>query len=95
MPNHVHAIVWLRPEGEACLAPTSLSAFVGGFKAAVSRRVGQRIWQRSFYDRVIRNENEFEALTAYIADNPRRWTEDIENPEYERGRGMPRPYAGI
>jgi putative transposase len=91
MPNHVHAIVTLRPEGEACLAPTSLAAFIGGFKAAVSRRLGRRTWQRSFYDRVMLDQREFEALDEYIAGNPARWAEDLENPD-PRGPGMPRPY---
>ncbi len=37
-----------------------------------------RVWQRNYYEHIVRNEDEWDALRAYIADNPRRWTEDQE-----------------
>ena len=85
MPNHVHAIVYLNSAetmaGRASPAPTTtLSILVGGYKSAVSRRAGRAIWQRSFYDRIIRSEHELEALWDYIESNPARWAEDHENP---------------
>ena len=83
MPNHVHAIVCLTSgddAGGASPAPTTtLSVLVGGYKSAVSRRVGRAIWQRSFYDRIIRNERELEALWDYIESNHMGWAEDHEN----------------
>ena len=38
------------------------------------------LWQRSYYERVIRNENELYQARRYIAGNPSKWTEDVENP---------------
>ena len=53
---------------------------VGGFKAA-SRLAGRPIWQRSFPDRVIRNDRELEAFRRYIDENPLRWMTDPDNVE--------------
>jgi putative transposase len=76
MPNHVHGIVWLFRAGQA----PPLPVLVGSFKSGVSRRVGRRIWQRSFHDRVLRNEEELKVFRQYILDNPVKWAVDSENP---------------
>ncbi len=80
MPNHVHGIVWL---GRARHA-SPLRVVVGSFKAAVSRTLGRRVWQRSFHDRVIRNDEELDALRRYVEENPLRWELDCENPDRTR-----------
>ena len=41
----------------------------------MSRRAGG-VWQRSFYDRVIRDGGELDLLAGYLRDNPARWAED-------------------
>jgi putative transposase len=65
-----------------CIASTShsLATIISGFKAAASRRIrvfseyhGSAVWQRSYYDRVIRNARELNAIRDYIANNPARW----------------------
>jgi putative transposase len=73
-------------------SPGSLGAIVGQFKAASARRInalrgtnGQMFWQRGFYEHVIRNQADLEAVRTYIADNPLQWALDRENPE----RGQP------
>ena len=76
MPNHLHGIVVLSRAGQAPPLPT----LIGAFKAGVTRRTGRAIWQRSFYDRVIRNDQELEAIRRYIAENPLKWAVDRENP---------------
>ena len=65
----------------------SLATFVGGFKGAVTRRInalrdtaGMLVWQRNFYERVIRDQDEFQRIRRYIEDNPRHWTDDEYNP---------------
>jgi len=45
---------------------------VGSFKSAASRRVGSAIWQRRYWERIIRNENELNSIRHYIDDNPLR-----------------------
>ncbi len=61
----------------------SLGAIVGGFKAAVTRRNNlrlsdnnQKVWQRNYWDRVIRNEEELSQIREYIQNNPLKWELD-------------------
>ncbi len=65
----------------------SLPTVIRSFKAAVTkhtRRVAKngvlQVWQRGYYERVIRNERELELAREYIANNPLRWELDAENP---------------
>jgi putative transposase len=67
--------------------PGSLSAFVQNFKSISTRRMnaargspGTPIWQRGYYEHVIRNEDELKAIREYILGNPARWDEDEDNP---------------
>lgn len=76
MPNHIHGIVWLARAGHA----PPLPVVIGSFKAAASRTAGRPLWQRSFHDRVIRDDCELRAFRQYVADNPLRWAIDRENP---------------
>ncbi|MDO8612587.1 MAG: transposase [Dehalococcoidia bacterium] len=39
-----------------------------------------RLWQRNYYEHVIRNEDDLDRVRRYIAENPLRWDEDPENP---------------
>jgi REP element-mobilizing transposase RayT len=39
-----------------------------------------RLWQRNYYEHIIRDENSLNRIRRYIADNPARWTFDRENP---------------
>ena len=69
MPNHIQGILWLTRAGQV----PPLHRVVGAFKAGLSRKARRPIWQRSFYDRVIRNEAELEAFRTYIIENPLSW----------------------
>jgi len=58
----------------------SLSSLIAGFKQAVTLRgrrtqdaSGQRLWQRNYYEHVIRTEAELSAVRRYIEENPLRW----------------------
>jgi REP element-mobilizing transposase RayT len=66
--------------------PRSLSSLVAQYKAAVTRAVNAKratcnqspviVWQRSFHDRIIRNESELIATRRYIIENPINWASD-------------------
>lgn len=65
----------------------SLGAIVGSFKSVFARRInrlyrtpGAPVWQRNYYERVIRDERELAAIREYILDNPRKWADDTYNP---------------
>ncbi len=66
--------------------PHSLGAIVGSFKSAVTRKIhnirgyeNRIIWQRNYYEHVIRDETDFERILKYIDTNPQNWKSD---PEY-------------
>ncbi|MDD3297066.1 MAG: hypothetical protein PHU64_06905 [Candidatus Omnitrophica bacterium] len=40
----------------------------------------KRLWQRNYYDHIIRNDRSLDRIRAYIANNPKIWDNDIENP---------------
>jgi putative transposase len=48
------------------------------------RRQEQPLWQRNYYERIIRDEAELNAARKYVAENPMKWSEDKENPAYIR-----------
>ena len=58
------------------MRPRSLSSFMVGFKSSVTRQIGFSIWQRGFYDRIIRNDNELKFDRYYIKTNPENWEKD-------------------
>src|SRR5262245_16906914 len=92
MPNHVHGIIIIVGTGhEESIQPKPLSELVGAFKTTTSKRIHQLgmlsfQWQRSFYDRIIRNEVELNRIRQYIQTNPMRWDLDIENGSRTAGR---------
>ena len=69
MPNHVHLIVLNQP-GE------TISQKIRSWKILISKEIGRSIWQRSFYDHVIRDEQDYLAKWKYIDDNPIKWSSD-------------------
>ena len=93
MPNHFHVIVDIldeAPHGGHTGPP--LPRIVQWFKTmttndyirGVKRRgwtpFEQRLWQRDYYERVIRDEEELNTVRQYIINNPAKWAEDIDNP---------------
>ncbi len=75
MPNHIHMILSVENGPPRASAPTVLDA-VGALKRLVNRRLGRDIWQRSFHEHVIRNEQDYREIWEYIDENPVRWVGD-------------------
>lgn len=99
MPNHLHGIVLInhRNDGKESPQPVPpLGAMVGWFKAMTTneyiRNVRDsgwapfrgRLWQRNYFERIVRSERAHERLLAYISANPSRWPFDQEHPERDR-----------
>src|SRR5262249_53552295 len=68
-------------------AANSVPTTVRSFKAAVTKQINEArhgrsisVWQRNYYERVIRNEEELHRIRQYIVNNPLRWALDRENP---------------
>ncbi len=77
MPNHIHLLLQIHTDcdGRSVIAPT-ISTVVRLMKCAVSREAGFPVWQKGFYDHVIRNDNDYREVWNYIEGNPGRWAED-------------------
>ena len=65
----------------------TLGRLIGALKTTSTTQInetrkspGSRLWQRNFYERVIRNEDEMNRVRQYVLDNPAKWPEDRENP---------------
>jgi len=70
------------------LQPGSLGTVVGTFKSVTARRINRLrrtpsfpVWQRNYYERIVRDERELQHIRAYITANPTRWNLDRENPD--------------
>ena len=66
--------------------PGSLGAIVQNYKSISTRRInnlrrtpGEQVWQRNYYEHIIRGEEELQQISEYIIDNPQKWAEDQEN----------------
>jgi len=92
MPNHVHGVIALLDPVGAGFKPAlamkrrTLSEVVRAFKTFSGRQInelrktpGSPVWQRGFYEHVIRSKKGLGEIRRYIADNPRNWETDPEN----------------
>jgi REP element-mobilizing transposase RayT len=96
MPNHFHSILIIDEprRGGSRTAPTPapnprkpLGRLIGAFKTMSAKRINLRagtpgapVWQRNYYERIIRDEDELNRTRQYILDNPSNWDADPENP---------------
>jgi putative transposase len=74
------------------MKPKSISSFVAGFKSSVTKQINQirntpgiPVWQRNYYEHIIRNEKELNQIREYIVNNPIQWELDTENPQNTKG----------
>jgi len=72
----------------------SFPTIIRAFKSAVTKRIndlraspGARVWQRNYYEHVIRDEAEYNLIASYIVTNPQRWMEDKLHPDNQTGNG--------
>ena len=66
----------------------TLGTIVGSYKSAVSKQInrtretsGATVWQRNYYEHVIRNETALHDIRQYIVHNPAKWADDLDNPQ--------------
>lgn len=90
MPNHVHGILFIDEPAERFWQPTSNSipTIIRSFKATVSKQInelrntpGLPVWQRNYFERIVRKDDELNKIREYILYNPLKWQLDTENPE--------------
>jgi len=68
--------------------PHSLASFIAGFKSGTAKRINEMrkttgcpVWQRNYWEHVIRNQKSCDKIRQYIIENPLYWCQDEENPE--------------
>ena len=84
MPDHIHLLLHICADeyGRPMVAPT-MSRVVQQMKGYVTKRIGVSVWQKLFFDHVIRNRRDYEEHVKYIYNNPRHWYLDEL---YSKGR---------
>ena len=77
MPNHIHLLLQIHtdPAGRPMAAPT-ISTVINQTKGAISKKIGFPLWQKGFYDHVVRGEQDYLEIWNYIEGNPCKWAED-------------------
>jgi len=104
MPNHIHGVVYI--DSDCRDTSASLAAIVGAFKSTTTvQYVGgvrsrgwppfqDALWQRNYFEHIIRTEKDHTSIREYIANNPGQWDEDDENPTRTvpaHGTAIPEP----
>ena len=79
-PNHLHGIIIIHESSK------SISEIIRGFKTFFARQInklldrkGCPLWQRDYYEHIIRSEDELNKIRQYILNNPINWNEDKNN----------------
>ena len=95
MPNHFHCILFYIETKDYSNASNVVSVkvkplgqIIGMFKTTSAKQInlfrgtpGESVWQRNYYERIIRNDKELDQFRAYIQTNPFRWEQDHEGIE--------------
>ena len=90
MPNHIHGIIEICERAGTRPAPTLSSIirllkskttlmYIQGVKQGIYQPFNKRIWQRNYYEHIIRNEKEYLKIQEYINNNPLKWKDDKLN----------------
>ena len=77
MPDHIHLLLWVRDINGTSKAPSPtnnlISHSISTLKRFINKDVGYNIFQRSYYDHVIRNQHDYDETWKYIDNNPINW----------------------
>ena len=84
MPDHIHLLIRLENGSMWASTPTNvdsnirpknrIASIVRSIKTLTTKEIGEAIFQRSYYDHVIRNQQDYDEIWQYIENNPRTWT---------------------
>ena len=79
MPNHIHLICEIIDKNKNTISRTNekIPFLISTFKRLTNKECETKLWQRNYYEHVIRNEKEYKKIVKYIEDNPYKWEKDI------------------
>jgi len=77
MPNHIHLLLQINTDadGRPMAAPT-ISTVINQTKGVAAKKAGFPVWQKGFYDHVIRGDRDYTDIWNYIEGNPGKWVKD-------------------
>jgi putative transposase len=97
MPNHFHGIIiFNHKQNDQRLSLYNVMErfksfttheYINGVRNFNWEPFQAKLWQRNYYDRIIRDKNELNWLKKYIEENPEKWDQDEENPMNEKRAG--------
>ena len=81
MPDHLHFIITIKEQHTGCSLPTIMvffktmttNAYIRGVKEGTLIPFYRKLWQKSYYDHVIRNQQDYNEIWEYIENNPTKW----------------------
>jgi len=92
MPNHVHGILCIvenvgaknfspLQDNRPCGTAKTVGSIIRGFKTGVTKWIRNNmdinnVWQRNYYEHIIRSKNDLNRIREYIVNNPAKWTGD-------------------
>jgi len=91
MPNHIHTLVGVKDRTSAQWAAEDenvraaegsrpynavTATFIRTFKTLATKELGFSLWQRSYYDNIVHDDEEYVVIKRYIASNPITWEKD-------------------
>jgi len=87
MPNHIHFILNKENENKEISLSTMIqwfktmttNAYIKGVKEGKFQAFDKKVWQRNYYEHIIRDESSYYKLIEYIKNNPKTWKEDSLN----------------
>lgn len=97
MPNHIHGIITITSQatGEHMGSPLptvlqwfktmTTNEYIRGVKEQDWPAFPGRLWQRNYYEHIVRDDEELNAVRQYIWSNPEQWESDSENPNRKEG----------
>jgi len=92
MPNHLHGIILILesqarhelvslPGMMQWLKTMTTNAYIRGVKQSGWPAFPGKLWQRGYYDHIVRDKKDLDRIRRYIVGNPANWAKDDENPE--------------
>ena len=83
MPNHFHCLLHITKSGENLIGDVvrwfktmTTNEYIRGVKEHCWQRFDKRLWQRDYFDNIVKNEAMYINITEYIKNNPSKWKED-------------------
>ena len=76
-PNHIHLILSIYAFSDSSPSPANarIPSIISALKRLTNKSSGCDLWQRSYYDHVIRNDMDYQKIWKYIDDNPAKWSD--------------------